>query len=52
MDGVLSIDLIIGTSNFYDFLPLTPSRGQFFITIRRQIWQMFNPSPQKKLPTS
>jgi len=33
---------------FYDFLPLPPSRRQFFTTIRRQIWPIFDPSPPKE----
>ena len=33
---------------FYNFRPLPPLRRQFFTTIRRQIWQIFNPSPPKK----
>ena len=32
---------------FHDFLPLPPYRRQFFTTIRRQIWQIFDPSPPK-----
>ena len=32
---------------FYDFWPLPPFRRQFFITIRRQIWWIFDPSPPK-----
>ena len=34
--------------NFHDFWPLPPYRRQFFTTIRRQIWQIFDPSPPKK----
>ena len=36
---------------FRDFQPLPPYRRQFFTTIHRQIWQIFDPSPLK-LPTS
>ena len=33
---------------FHDFWPLPPYRRQFFTTIRRQIWQIFDPSPTEK----
>ena len=33
---------------FHDFRPLTPYGRQFFTTIRRQIWQIFDPSPPKQ----
>ena len=33
---------------FHDFWPLPPYRRQFFTTIRRQIWQIFDPSPPSK----
>ena len=33
---------------FHDFGPLPPYRRQFFTTIRRQIWQIFDPSPPNK----
>jgi hypothetical protein len=33
---------------FHDFWPPPPYRRQFFTTIRRQIWQIFDPSPSKK----
>ena len=32
---------------FTNFWPLPPYRRQFFSTIRRQIWQIFDPSPPK-----
>ena len=32
---------------FHWFLTPTPYRRQFFSTIRRQIWQIFDPSPPK-----
>ena len=32
---------------FHDFRPLSPYRRQFFSTIHRQIWQIFDPSPPK-----
>ena len=32
---------------FHDFLSLPPYRRQFFTTIRRHIWQIFDPSPLK-----
>ena len=32
---------------FTIFLPLPLYRRQFFTTIRRQIWQIFDPSPPK-----
>ena len=32
---------------FTNFWPLPPYRRQFFSTIRRQIWQTFDPSPQR-----
>ena len=34
-------------ANFHDFLPLPPPIGSFYATIRRQIWQIFDPSPLK-----
>ena len=45
------LNLGLGTNHlrrrqiFQDFLPLPPYRRQFFTTIRRQIWQIFDPSP-------
>ena len=37
------------SANFSQFLTPTPlPRRQFFTTIRRQIWQIFDPSPPKK----
>jgi hypothetical protein len=35
------------SANFHDSLPLPPSRRQFFTSIRRQIWPIFDPSPLK-----
>ena len=32
---------------FHNFWPLPPYCRQFFTTIRRQIWQIFDPSPLK-----
>ena len=43
--------MIIGTIHlrrrqlFTNFWPLPPYRRQFFTTIHRQIWQIFDPSP-------
>ena len=36
------------SANFHDFWPLPPYRRQFFTTIRRQIREIFNPSPPKR----
>ena len=36
------------SADFPKFWPLPPSRRQFFTTIRRQIWQTFDPSRPKK----
>ena len=33
---------------FHNFWPLPPYGRQFFTTIRRQIWQIFDPSPPKQ----
>ena len=35
-------------ANFHDFWPLPPYHRQFFTTIRRQIWQIFDTSPPKQ----
>ena len=40
------MDLPFKTSKFLRFLNPTPSRRHFFITIHRQIWRIFDPSPQ------
>ena len=36
------------SANLHDFWHLPPFRRQFFTTIRRQIWQIFDPSPPTK----